>query len=467
MPWAEKSLLRLSALLAVTALSGAARAQTCAGARPSYGSAELGFYDSASGLSRVHYALSGTHAPPALSTLEDGVPDAVVVAAQAADDALATYRELGYRAPLSDGGTPCSDDGGSDALDIYLLHFSAADGQASLDHCQGGSPKVCAGFVLVENDFKSGGYADTAEGLRTVVPHELFHLVQDAYDADLERWWAEGSAQWAAKQVYPELRDLERFLPAYFDVPWRPLNVPPPGIITNFLYATAIWPVFLHERLDADVVREVFEGLDGATNVLPVTDAVLQARGSSLAQEFAWFAAYNAATGKRAPESGGYANAADYPEVPVEDLPSGTPTDTASGLGAYYYALPAGSPALELDADSDRVAALLVPLVDGKADLASAQPLPAQTDGDAIVVVAAQSVVRTDAPFTLREAAESAGEGGGGGSGGTDVASGPESNGCSVSAPVFGSPHAGGLFGIVVAGWLGRRRFARSRKDHR
>lgn len=436
----EKALVLLTALSAAPA----ARAQTCQSPRPDYGNAELAVYDSTSGQARVHYALGGTHAPPAASTLEDGVPDAVVVAAQAADDALAKYEALGYARPLGDGDSPCADNGGTDAVDVYLLHFSAADGQAGLDHCQAGTPQRCAGFVLVENDFRSGGYADTAEGLRTVVPHEVFHLVQDAYDADLERWWAEGSAQWAAKQVYPDLRDLERFLPAYFDVPWRPLNVPPPGIITNFLYATAIWPVFLHERFDADIVREVFEQLDGTVGALPAADAALRARGSSLAEEYLQFAAYNAATGSRAAARGGYENASDYPEVPVVPLPSRTPTDTASGMGAYYYSVPAGSPEVRLEGDSERVAALLVPLTDGRLDLAAAQPLPAKPDGEAIVVVASQTLARTDAPFTVALGASS-----------SDAGSSPEASGCAVAAPRGGT---GTALLLLLGGVALRRR---------
>jgi hypothetical protein len=301
--------------------------------------------------------------------------------------------------------------------------------------------------VLVENDFEGGGYATTAEGLRTVVPHEMFHLVQHAYDAELERWWAEGSAQWAAKQVYPELRDLERFLPAYFEVPWRPLNVPPPGIITNFLYATAIWPVFLHERWGSDIVREVFEQLDGAVNALPATDAALQARGSSLAQEFLQFAAYNVATGSRAIARAGYENASDYPEVPVVTLPSRTPTDTASGLGAYYYSLPAGSPEVALEGDPERVSALLLPLKEGRVELDSAQALPARTEGDAIVVVTAQTLSRTDAPFSVVFTGPAPG-------------SGPESSGCTVATPpgALGSALPFLLSAVVV-------RRARRRKD--
>ena len=376
----------------------------------SYGSAEVSFFDAASGRARVHFALSGVHAPPPAATRQAGVPDAVVVAAEAADDALALYERLGYVPPLSDADSPCGSNGDSDALDIYLLDFAAADGQAVLDHCEAGTPKRCAGFVMVENDFRKGGYADTAEGLRTVVPHELFHLVQDAYDAGLERWWAEGSAQWAAKQVYPELLDLERVLPDYFATPWRPLNLPPNGVITNFLYATAIWPVFLGERFDANAVRAVYEELTSdTTNVLTATDRVLQARDSSLAAEFLQFAAYNAATGSRAPDTGGYANAASYPEVPLEPLTGATGdlvSDVGSGLGAFYYLLQTDAPSeLSLQADPTRMAALLLPLVDGKVQLADAQPLPATLHGAGVVVVAGQSLSRTDAPFTLQGAA--------------------------------------------------------------
>ncbi|HYQ15112.1 MAG TPA: MXAN_6640 family putative metalloprotease [Polyangiaceae bacterium] len=446
-------------------LSGVARAQSCENARPtepgatkglSYGNAELSYYDSASGRVRVHFALSGTHAPPAVSTLEPDFPDAVVIAAQAADSALDKYAELGYRVPLGDGDSPCSSNGDSDAIDIYLIQFAGADGQITLDHCEAGSPKRCAGFALVENDFRGGPYADVAEGLRTVVPHELFHLVQDSYDADVERWWAEGSAQWAAKQVFPELLDLQRFLPAYFDNPWRPLNVPPSGVVTSFLYATAIWPVFLEQRHDASLVREVYDGLgQSGDDVLPTTDRVLAAHGSSLSRDFLQFAAFNAATGSRAPESGGYLDAAGYPEVDFEALAQTRgelASDVMSGMGAFYYSLTASEPTeLSLDADATRVAALLAPIHDGKVALDAAQPLPATLDGEGVVIVAGQSLARTDAPFVLRGAAPSSGAGGPG-----------TSSGCSVArvTPQV-APGSGVLLGFVVI--LSRRRRARRR----
>jgi hypothetical protein len=453
--------------------------QACQSARPTdpggsaglgYGGAEVAFFDSPSGRARVHYALTGTHSPPAVSTDQVGVPDAVLVAAEAADAALEKFADLEYSAPLADGDSPCASNGGSDAVDVYLLHFAAADGQAVVDHCLPGSPQRCAGFVLVENDFRGGGYANITEGLRTVVPHELFHLVQNAYDTDVERWWAEGSAQWAAKQVYPELTDLERFLPAYFGNPWRPLNVPPAGVITSFLYATAIWPVFLHERFDAALVREIYEALDGSqASVLPKTDAVLAARGTSLAEQFSWFAAYNAATAERAPDSAGYAHAVDYPLVelePFEVADGATLDEISSGLGAFYYSVQSAEPLeLSLEADPERVQALLVPVIDGKAEVQGATPLPATLEGEAIVVVAGQSLARTDAPFTLRASAQ------GDEAEEPDDAENPSpgapgSSGCSLTACAAPkADDASALLGFVITllgGWRARKR---TRKD--
>ena len=473
MRWASKPRVWLPALLAAGVAAGAspAVAQTCESARPTdasgvvgmtYGSAEVTFYDSTSGRARIHYALAGTHAPPAASTLKDGVPDAVVVAAEAADAALDKFEALGYRAPLSDANSPCASNGDSDAIDVYLLNFAAADGQAVTVACEEGLPRRCSGYIVVENDFKRGGYANAAEGLRTVVPHELFHLVQNAYDADLDRWWAEGSAQWADKQVYAELQDLERFLPDYFETPWRPLNVPPNGVITNFLYATAIWPVFLGERFDTDLVREVFEGLGpDANDVLPATDAALQERGSSLAEEYLQFAAYNAATGERAPDSGGYVDAARYPMVTLKALTAvegELVSEIGSGFGAFYYSLNAETPTeLSLEADQAREAALLVPLVDGKPQLDRAKPLPATLEGPGIVVVAGQSSLRTDAPFKLLGKAPSTEPGGG------DSA--PGSSGCSMAGPRQEPAGFGGIvLGFVVSllgRWRARRRHER------
>ncbi|HYJ09635.1 MAG TPA: hypothetical protein VEX18_11515, partial [Polyangiaceae bacterium] len=170
-------------------------------------------------------------------------------------------------------------------------------------------------------------------------------------------------------------------------------------------YATAIWPVFLDQVYDPDVLREVFESLDGEQSVFEATDGVLQARGSSLSEAHLRFALLNAATGDRAPSSGGYAAAADYPMVeltPFPLTPGATVSEVAAGLGSFYYAVESDAPLeLSLEADPERVAALLLPLRNGDADVDAAVPLPATLEGSGIVVVVGQSLARTDAPFEL------------------------------------------------------------------
>jgi hypothetical protein len=421
-----------------------ASAQSCENRRPteaegaagtSYGAVDVASFDSPSGDARIHYALTGTHAPPP-EAADGETPDAVIAAAAAADDALARFAELGFEPPLADADSPCPDNGGSGAFDVYLVNFSAADGHTLRDHCTDGR---CASFVMVDNDFNSGAYADTQEGLQTVVPHELFHAVQASYDGEVEAWWAEGSAQWAAKQVYPEIEDLERFLPAYFESPWRPLNVPPGGVVADFLYATAIWPVFLAQQRGPELIAEVFGELDSSVEtVLETSDRVLSNRGSSLAATFLEFATFNVATAERATPGQGYLDAAAYPAVPLtpfDAAPGASVSEVGSGLGVYYYAVTAAQPIeLVLEADPARIAAMMLPVADDDSvDPASAQPLPATAEGDVVVVVAGQSLARTDAPFTLRAqtpaTADTSEE-----SGGCTLTRRPDTNGLGVSS---------------------------------
>lgn len=173
---------------------------------------------------RVWYASSGKHSVRTASTRDDGVPDDVARVGAVTEDALARYAAMGYRPPVSDADPTCGSNGGDGRLDVYLVHFTAADGMTVAERCvpsNGGTP--CASFIFAEANF-AGRYATADEGIRTVLPHETFHAVQNAYDAELDRYWAEGTAQWAAKTLDPSLRDLERFLGPW---PGGPGEAPP------------------------------------------------------------------------------------------------------------------------------------------------------------------------------------------------------------------------------------------------
>lgn len=363
----------------------------------------------------VWYATDGTHAVDLTSTRSDLVPDDVAEVAQVTSDALGSYATMGFRAPVSDQDPSCGSNGGDGRLDVYLVHMVGGDGMtvAEPGRCtSAGKATRCASFVLAQSSY-AALYPTASEGIHTVLPHETFHAVQNAYDSNLDRFWAEGTAQWAAKTLDPSLTDLERFLPDFFEQTARALDAPSNGVTSAFLYGAAIWPVYLTARHGGDVVRQVLEqeGLAG-DDALDATDAVLQAdEASSMAAEFPLFAAWNAATGKRA-GSGGYAEAASYPEVAVSELEDGAASGITSGYASFYFHVKTDSTqTVTLDTDAARNAGLLVPLTDGVAHVDEAKPLPADLDGEAIIVVSGTTGSKKDAPFSIALSPTGAGTG--------------------------------------------------------
>jgi hypothetical protein len=488
----SRAAFALVALAAILGPARGARAQ-CIHSRPTDPGGFSGYvYDTGTaasyGTSRVlvWYATSGQHAPNLASTRTDGVPDDVVYAAEVTDDALAQYAAMGYRAPISDGTYPaCASNGGDGRLDVYLMNFTAADGQTVSESCTAaGAASQCASFILAEAKMRS--YASWDEAARVVLPHEAFHTVQNAYDAKLDRFWAEGTAQWAAKTLDPALLDLERNLPAFFAASGKSLDAPAGAVTSAYLYGAAIWPVFLTSRYPKEIVREILEqeGAKGGA-ALAATDAVLTAKhASSLAAEFALFAAWNTATAGRAPENAtqdatqaGYANAAKYPAEKLGTLEAGgTASGITSGLGSYAYLLhadAAGAQNVSLETDAARNQGLLVPLEGGHARLDQVKPLPAQAQGDAVVVVAGITTKKTDAPYTLH-ADPLPGDADAGAPGTSDAAAGAGdatnggggSSGCAIarvgSRTGEGAPRGTGAAWLALIGatalFAGRRR---------
>lgn len=402
---ASKVCLHAAVLSLPMTLARPSAAQDCLAGRPtdpaagwSYGSAEVASFADPGGKVRVWYTPEGAHAPP------DTQPDVAELVSQVADDALTFFEtELGYRAPVGDGDyAVCDVEGADERLDIYLFDFGSADGTIGLDRCSGG---VCSGFVILENDFDAGGYATLDEGVRSVLPHEIFHLVQAAYAESLETWWSEGTAQWATKQLYPELTDLERFLPVFFENTDRPIDLPPAGAAQAFSYATAIFPTFLEEAFEPELVREVFEASSaGAASTAAALDDALARHDSTLAEAFPEFAVWNSATGDAA-GNGGYRDAAAYPGVTASNLPATetvTQTETLAGLSAHYYAIAASAARRwELEADPEALGGWFVPSDDGALDVTRSARLPLVTDGPGMLVVAGLRASRRDTAYEL------------------------------------------------------------------
>jgi len=475
-----RTLLFSSLLVGSSLIATRARAEDCPKIRPTDPGAPTFVYDVAAvsyatpeGNVRVWYVTTGKHAPNLTTTRTDGVPDSVATVGAVFEDAIVGYRKLGYKDAIRDGDYPtCASNGGDDRYDIYLVAFGGGDGNTASERCTTASPTVrCPGFITIERNFVAAGYPSALVGAQTVVPHEYFHMIQNAYDSKMDRFWQEGTAQWATKQLHPDLTDMERNMPAFFDQTKNPLDSPPTGgVVSGYLYGSAIWPQFLSERLGQGIVLDIFAAdLAGKGTPLVSTASVLTDKKTSLGDEFQMFAVWNASTGKRA-SSGGYANASKYPMVPDADFaefPDGAPAQVdavTAGLAARYYIARDPSPRrISLTTDETRLSGMAMPLEAGKARVDQAKALPTTITGDTIVVLGGRATKKTDVAYSLiaDAPAEDAGVDAGGDDTGPPQATPSDSkSGCSCNTPRT-SPDRGALvgFGLAMLGvWARRRR---------
>jgi hypothetical protein len=219
-----------------------------------------------------------------VDTDASGVPDFVEEVALRGDESLAAFATAGFRAPLGDDTL-----GGDDRVDIYLKNLAGADGHFEPDagSCQT-APRRCAGSVTMENDFAGYPYPSTSIGIRVLTSHELFHAVQNAYDAEQPLAWMEGSAVWAEEYVYPEQDDFELLVAGFIAKMFRPFERPGGGFGDPYPYGAGLWPYFLVERHGVEGVRGIWErcGTAATPDFLAAAAAELAARGDTL--EAAW-----------------------------------------------------------------------------------------------------------------------------------------------------------------------------------
>jgi hypothetical protein len=360
---------------------------------------------------RVHYSREGRNAVRLASARVDLVPDDVVAIATQTAAASTYYASLGYRPPVAErADAPCILPGGDDKTDIYLVAFASADGQMVRDNCRTGA---CSSYILAEARLDLR-YPSFEEGVARVLPHELFHVTQNAYASNLSGFFLEGTAQWASAKATKSDTDLRAFPPSFFRETNRALDVPPPGATASYIYGAAIWAVFLDEAYGQDLVREWLEAHTAGRTTLAAGAEAMRARGLTIKDVFAKFGLYNLATGKRASTGSGYAKAASYPEVVVaklalDDTGSRTVDDLTSGFATRYYELPTSNVALQVTTQSDDAASTLMlvpktsegkPALDRAIVLSSNTAYPLPAEGGYLVASGARESKR-DATYRL------------------------------------------------------------------
>ncbi len=297
---------------------------------------QLESLDGSMGMVRVTYSVAGTNQTLLEDEDSNGLPDFPEQVAFHAEAVLAMYADMGFRSPISEADMGI-ELGGSPAFDFYLVDFAGtADGQFATDRCNG---QVCSGFMIMENDFKSYGYATKEEGIKTLTSHELFHAVQAAYRNGQESWMSEGTATWSEYQYDNGNRDFFSLCTAYLADPGRSLNKPPAGSVSSWSYGTALFWTFLSERHGADVIvalQEAEDTLDG----LDAVEAALTSVGSSWEEDWPLFVRWNLGAGSNGGvlESYPFASRLIAP-AEVDHAPALVDSNRFYPLAASYYTL--------------------------------------------------------------------------------------------------------------------------------
>lgn len=340
-------------------------------ARPTSGGAfgydasdEVVSWDSPGGI-RVHYSIAG----PSQTLLDDedadGVPDFVQSIAREVELSLDHFEETGFRRPLLEADVGLSPLGGSPAFDVYLVDFDGVgDGAYRNDACREG---VCAGHLLIENDFVGYGYANLEEAASTLASHELFHAVQAAYTEELPVWVSEGTAVWAQRHYDPDSNDFVRFANAYLSDSGRSLDRPPAGPTPSFAYGTGLWFDFLSLRHGDAFLVDFMEVMGTGGDPIARTGELLEARGDSWDDAFTTFATWNLSSLSRSGglSDGGYPYARRLNGLRFEAVTGSWREDArVFPLGALYFAVDhPGGPMWAGSAECDETDGLPVVLV--------------------------------------------------------------------------------------------------------
>ncbi|MEW5702502.1 MAG: MXAN_6640 family putative metalloprotease [Candidatus Zixiibacteriota bacterium] len=300
------------------------------------------YYDTQDGRFRLHFNRTG---PDSIDMVYGVGPGNVPVYILKCDSLLQrTVAEeidtLGFRFPISDAIGRSGED---PRYDIYFFKFSGymADyyGLSEPDTVYFNTTSgtyVASSWIALRSEYSSlYGYATRPfDAMAVTIAHELNHACQWSYDAleaearrsgsddlpTLYPWWLEVTAVAMEDIVFDNVNDYVAYLPAFFNNPWMSLrayanNSGPEGLHP---YASGIWALFLAQRHDPVILREIWEecGQKSGFNTFEAFRTALERSpyNSSLDVEWAAFLVWNYFTGRNwAPWS--YEEGRDYPEL--------------------------------------------------------------------------------------------------------------------------------------------------------
>ena len=203
-------------------------------------------------------------------------------------------RQLGYRAPRSDGV-----DGGDDRLDVYLKDLGAGlYGYCAAERRK--SARTASGFCVLDNDYSPSqfpGATSPQDNLAVTAAHEFFHAVQYSYDYAEDPWMLESTATWMEEQVADDVNDNRQYLRySQLQAPYVPLDAF--SATYGFQYGNWIFWEYLTQRFGTGLVKEAWESAgtlrkDGRRNSVEAVASVLRRKKQRFTEVYADFAAAN------------------------------------------------------------------------------------------------------------------------------------------------------------------------------
>lgn len=321
---------------------------------------ETTFISSGGGF-KIHYAASGSDAPPAADiSPANGIPDWVETVAQTLEQIRAAYLAMGYRAAPTVAGAP---------YDVYLLNLAPQRlyGQTTSGVPQGvpGFANAYASYMEIDNDYletlytgAAGGPYTALQSMRITAAHEYHHAIQYGYNIFFDVWFAEATSTWYEDQLYDDVNQLYNYLPNWFGNSTLSLNTPT-SITTGGGYGRWIFERYLAERFGTGVIKSAWDKLAGLNSpgnnadipMIPVLESLLASPyNSTLDTEFTGFAKRvyqrswtdHAADISRIHSYAPVATATSYPVAAVATLPhyafayyKFTPTPAVSTLTVF------------------------------------------------------------------------------------------------------------------------------------
>jgi hypothetical protein len=252
---------------------------------------------SSGGHFRIHYATSGTDTPT------PGVPLATWITS-VADTFEHVYSTeigtMGYAAPPATGGI----------FDVYLQALSSQSEfgftQPVPDPPAQGVVSVSS-YIVIDKDFLNTIFQNSIPGngtadakalnaLQITAAHEFHHAIQFGYNFFFDTWYAEATSTWIEDEVYDSVNQLYNYLPAFMQNTTLSINTAV-DINTGGGYGRWLYNRYLSETNTPTVIKTFWQQLattaspsGGDIPMLPIMDAVLQGRGTTVGSSYSDFA---------------------------------------------------------------------------------------------------------------------------------------------------------------------------------